>query len=278
MRPPKRAPRATPTRADLDKRNPKRGALIALVTAAALVALAATWWARNGSAFMSELTFRIETLYVYWNLVATPLDRKVWTMIAIALVLILIVAVFLLHRFVWRAIFPDFMRLDPRAHAGGRPERIGRLYRVREFRDEAERTCYRHYYKHGDRWFPLFRLDYVDLAKPAESLVYGVALARCGRLERDSDGSRFKRIATDGPFASQPLETTFRQEEVTDDQLRKTSIVGPGPGMNPEVMRRKWQSEPSMLPRLEQQSRALLGKYSPGQDPRIAPPPPEERP
>lgn len=274
---PTRRPHALPSRSELDQRQPRRTAGIAIALSGATLALGATWWARNGSALLNDLAFNLETFYLYWTLVASPLDRKVWTFIAIGILATLILILLLARRFIWRALFPDLVRLEPRAHPGGRPERVGRLYRVRKFQDDkTERLYHRHYYKHGDRWFPLFRFDHVDLEKPAEPHVFGVSLIRCGRLERDPNGSRFKRIAAEGPIASQPLETTFRESEVTDDQLRKTSIVGPGPGMNPDVMRRKWQTEPSMIPRLEQQSRTLLTPRGDTPDPRIAPAPPED--
>lgn len=274
---PVRKPRALPLRSELDARQPRRAAAIAIGLTVTVLGLAAIWWSRNGPTLMSELAFRIETIYLYWTLVASPLDRKVWTLLAIGLLGLLLLIVLLARRFVWRALFPDLVRLDPRAHSGGRPERVGRLYRVRKFQDDkTEHVWHRHYFKHGNRWFPLFCFDHVDLEKPAEPHLFGVSLIRGGRLERDPNGARFKRIAADGPIASQPLETTFREGEVTDDQLRKTSIVGPGPGMNPDVMRRKWQTEPSMIPRLEQQSRTLLNPRPTAPDPRVAPPPLED--
>lgn len=274
MRLPKREPRTLPTRSELDKRNPRRAVGVALTAAAALVALAATWWAQNGAAFMDELAFRLETIYVYWTLVATPLDRKVWTLILVALVLTVILSIALLHRFVWRALFPDFARLDPEAHAGGRPERLGRLYRVRKFQDDqTERVSFRHYYKHGDRWFPLFRFDYVDLDAPAEPFLFGVSVARCGRLERDPNAPRFKRVAARDPYGSHVLEDDFRRQEVYEDQRRKTNIVGPGPGTNPDVMRRKWQGEHSIMPNIRRRDLAIPA------EPPTAPPdptPPQE--
>jgi hypothetical protein len=39
------------------------------------------------------------------------------------------------------------------------------------------------------------------------------------------------------------LSSHLREAEVVEDQDRKSSIVMPGPGMNPDVMRRKWQQE-----------------------------------
>lgn len=253
----KRGPRALPTQAELDARNPRRAALIIALTGILLMIGSVAWWAKNGAAFLHELAFRIETIHLYWTLVASPLDRKVWTGIIIALMLLLILVVKLAHRFVWRAIFPDFARLHPREHKGGMPERLGRLYRVRAYRDTDERVRYRHYYKHGDRWFPLFRFDHVDLDQPANPYLFGVSVARCGRLERDPAGSRFRRIAVDSAFPSHALEDEFHREEVEADQLRKTNIVAQGPSMNPEVMRRKATSQPSMDSFMEERSRAL---------------------
>lgn len=248
---PARKSRPLPPRSELDKRQPRRAALLAFVLAGTMLALAAIWWSRNGPALMNDLAFRLETIYLYWTLVASPLDRKVWTFIALALLAAAILVLALLHRFVWRAIFPDFARLDPNAHAGGRPERLGRLYRVRKFQDDkTERVWHRHYYKHGDRWFPLFRFDYVDLEEPAEPFLFGMSVARCGRLERDPNAPRFKRVTAAGPYASHALEDEFRRSEVHEDQRRKTNIVGPGPGTNPDVMRRKWQGEHSIMPNI----------------------------
>lgn len=237
-------PRPLPLRSELDRRHPRPRAVIAVAIAATLVALAARWWSRNGTTFLGELAFRVETLHVYWTLVATPAERTAWTWILIALVALFILGAVLVHRFVWRGAFPDLVRLDPRASPAGRPERTGRLYRVRKFQDDAtERVHYRHYYKHGNRWFPLFRFDYVDLERPAEPIQLGVSLIRCGRLERDPSGRVHHRIPNADPLGSHALATTFREREVVEDQDRKTSIVMPGPGMNPEVMRKKWASE-----------------------------------
>lgn len=253
------------TRDELDARNPRKRALTSLGTLAGIVTLAASWWAKNGAELVDEAMFRIETIQVYWNLVATPQEKTTWTWIIIALLLALVLGLILFHRFVWRAIFPDLVRLDPHTHPGGRPERLGRLFRTRRFQD-AERVRYRHYYKHGHRWFPLFRLDHVDLDTPAKPILHGVSLIQCGRLDRDPTGNRFRRIASSEAYGAAPLETTFREDEVVEDQHRKTSIVGPGPGMNPEVMRRKWAAEPSMTPVLEQRGRALLAQPQPPQD------------
>lgn len=254
---PHRKPRPLPTRADLDKHDPQRRVLIALGTATTLISIAAVWWGRNGSAFLAELAFRMETIYIYWTLVASPLDRKVWMLIGGVLILIAILATALLHRFVWRAFFPDFARLDPDAHEGGMPERQGRLYRIRAFLDVDEKTRYRHYYKHGGRWLPLFRFDYADLDKPAEPFLFGLSVARCGRLVRDANGPRFKRMAIEGPYGSHPLEDGFRRAEVEADHARKTSIVSQGPSMNPDVMRRKAASQPSVDAYMEERSRLL---------------------
>lgn len=263
---PKRKPRPLPTRAELDARKPRRTAITAICLAGVLVALATLWWSRNGAQLMDDIAYRIETVYLYWTLVASPLDRRVWAFIAITLAAGIVFVLVLLHRFVWRAIFPDFARLDPRAHAGGRPERLGRLYRIRKFQDDqTERVWYRHFYKHGDRWFPLFRFDYVDLEAPAEPFLYGVTVARCGRLERDPNAPRFKRITAQGLYASHALEDEFRCHEVHEDQRRKTNIVGPGPGTNPYVMRRKWQGEHSIMPNIRRRefTRPALQPTSP---------------
>lgn len=236
--------RPLPLRSELERSNPRRRAVIALVVVGALVTLAARWWSRNGSAFLDELLFRVETIQIYWTLVATPTERTTWTWILVALAVLALLALVLLHRFGWRSAFPDLVRLDPHASPAGRPERTGRLYRVRKFQDDAtERVYYRHYYKHGNRWFPLFRFDYVDLERPAEPIQLGVGLIRCGRLERDPTGRIHRRIPNAEPLGAHALATTFRKKEVVEDQDRKASIVMPGPGMNPEVMRKKWASE-----------------------------------
>jgi len=245
---PKRQPRPIPTRAELDKRNPRRTALTALLIAGFLLAAGIAWWAKNGARLLADIAFHAETLYLYWTLVASPLDRKVWLGIGIALLAAAIGILALFHRFVWRALFPDFKRLDARMHRGGRPEPLGRLYRVVEFRD-GERIRYRHQYKQGSRWFPLFRFDHVDLDAPAEPGLFGESIVLCGRLERDPS-NRFRRIVSFTPFPTHALEDDFRSHEVHEDQRRKTNIVGPGPGTNPDVMRRKWQGEHSIMPNI----------------------------
>ncbi|MFA5861317.1 MAG: hypothetical protein WDA16_06435 [Candidatus Thermoplasmatota archaeon] len=259
------ATRRLPTRDELDARNPRKRALVALGTLAGLVTLAASWWAKNGAELVDELVFRIDTIRVYWNLVATPEEKSTWTWVLVALLLAVLLGAILFHRFVWRAIFPDLVRLDPHGHPGGRPERVGRLFRTRRYQD-GEHVRYRLYYKHGHRWFPLFRFDHVDLDTSAKPAHHGVSIIHCGRLDRDPAGNRFRRIASTESYGAAPLETTFREEEVVEDQHRKTSIVGPGPGMNPEVMRRKWAAEPSMTPVLEQRGRALLAQPQPPQE------------
>lgn len=248
-----RQPKPLPTREDLDKRNPKRVAVIAIVSTLTTLTWSILWWARNGSALLDELAFRAESLYLYWTLVATPLDRKVWLIIGAALLATIILVLFLVHRFVWRAFFPDLKRLDPRMHRGGRPEPLGRLYRAVPFRD-GERTRYRLYFKDGGRLFPLFRFDHVDLDAPPEAGLFGETIIRCGRLERDPRASRFKNVAVDQPFPTHPLEDDFRPAEVNEDQKRKVNIVGPGPGTNPDVMRRKWQGEHSIAPPIEKRT------------------------
>lgn len=263
--------RPLPLRSQLDRPRSPHIALALLATLGALIVLAATWWKKHGIDTLHELVYKLETIQVYWTLVATDAEKTAWKWILVALALCLILGLVLVHRFVWRAIFPDLLRLDERAHPGGRPERVGRRYRVRKFQDDAtERVHYRLYYKHGNRWFPLFRFDHVDLDAPPERALFGVALARCGRLERDPHGSRFKRIANPDAYGAAPLQTTFREAEVLEDQRRKTSIVGPGPGMNPEVMRKKWHAEPSVTPFIEKRGRALLERLR-KPDPRVEP-------
>lgn len=262
--------RPLPTKDQLDKPNDPRIALAALAIFGVSVLLAALWWKKHGVDFLGELAFKLETLQVYWTLVATDAERTAWTWLLIALALVVLLALVLIHRFVWRAIFPDLARLGERAHPGGRPERIGRLYRARKFLD-GEQVKVRLYYKHGNRWFPLFRFDHVDLDAAPERPLFGVAIIRCGRLERDPRGSRFKRVPNEASYGAAPLQTAFRESEVLEDQRRKTSIVGPGPGMNPEVMRKKWQAEPSVTPFLEKRGRALLERLR-KPDPRVAPP------
>lgn len=235
--------RELPTRDQLEAAaNPRRRAAIALGVLAALVTLAATWWSRHGRELIDETIFHLETIHLYWNHVATPSERTAWTWLVIAMLLLTVLAVVLLHRFVWRALFPDLVRLDEHAHPGGHAERIGRLYRVRAFRD-GDVVRYRHSYKHGGRWLPLFRFDFVDLDSAARSTVFGVSMIRCGRLDRDPKGNRFRRIPNADAFGAHALATSFREREVVEDQDRKSSIVMPGPGMNPEVMRKKWQAE-----------------------------------
>ncbi|MFA5862763.1 MAG: hypothetical protein WDA16_13815, partial [Candidatus Thermoplasmatota archaeon] len=179
--------RPTPTRQALDATDPRRRAFIALTIFGAVVTTATWWWAKNGATILGEWAFRLETLQVYWTLVATPSERKAWLWIGIAILLILALALVLIHRFVWRAFFPDLVRLDPKGHPGGRPERVGRLYRTRKFLD-SDTVRYRHLYKHGNRWLPLFRFDHVDLNEPAKHLQHGVCLITCGRLDRDPTG------------------------------------------------------------------------------------------
>lgn len=240
----RRPSRPLPLRSELDATHPRRRAFLALGVFGTLTTLAVTWWSRHGSDLISETVYKIETLQVYWTLVATPAERTAWTWIIIALALLLVLAMVLTHRFVWRAIFPDLYRLDERMHPNGRAERVGRLYWTRKFQDdETERVSYRLYYKHGDRWFPLLRFDHVDLEVPAERTLHGRAIIRCASLDRDATGNPFRRVPSTTPSLAHPLATTFREREVVEDQDRKSSIVMPGPGMNPEVMRKKWASE-----------------------------------
>lgn len=241
LRPSKRQPRELPTREELETRTPKHAGLKSLAVAGVLLSFGILWWAKNGSRLLQDVAFHAETLYLYWTLVASPLDRKVWLIIGLSLLAGILVIVWLLHRFVWRALFPDLKRLDPRMHRGGRPEPIGRLYRTQKFRD-GDRILVRHYYKHGGRWFPLVRFDQVDLDHEAQPGLFGEAIIRCGRLERDP-ANRFRRTPNESPFPTHPLEDAFRRAEVDEDQKRKVNIVGPGPGTNPDVMRRKWQGE-----------------------------------
>lgn len=240
----RRQSRRLPLRSELDASNPKRRAIIALGLFATLMTFAVAWWSRHGRSVIDETVFKLETLRVYWTLVATPAERTAWTWIVIAIALLLVLALKLTHRFGWRALFPDLYRLDARMHPNGRAERVGRLYRTRKFQDDkTERVLYRHSYKHGDRWFPLFRFDHVDLDTPAEHTLHGRATIRCGSLERDPTGNPFRRVPSTTPNLAHPLATTFREKEVVEDQDRKSTIVMPGPGMNPEVMRKKWASE-----------------------------------
>lgn len=233
--------RDMPTREKLDKPPTRARFLLALAIIGTILLAAARWWALNGASLAQEWLHDYRTFQLYWS-AASDADKAAWKFIAFAFLLGLVLLVLLAHRFVWRAFFPDLVRLDERAHPGGRPERVGRLYRTRAYRD-GEKTRHRHYYKHGNRWFPLFRFDHVDLDEPARPVVYGVSMIRCGRLERDPSGNRFHRIPSTEPFGAHPLATTFREREVVEDQDRKASIVMPGPGMNPEVMRKKWASE-----------------------------------
>lgn len=239
----RRIPKHIPTREQLEAKNPQRAMLILLTTAAMLVGFAAMWWARRGPAFIEETVYQMDTFRLYWTLVATPTDRAVWITIATTILAALVLALVLFRRLVWRAFFPDLRRLDARTHAGGASERVGRLYRVRAFLDGGF-VRLRHYYKHGDRWLPLFRFDHVDLDEPAERTQHGVALIRCGTLERDPSGNRYRRIPSSTPNGAAPLASKFRVAEVAQDQERKMNIVGPGASMNPEVMRRKYHTEP----------------------------------
>lgn len=251
-----------PTERELESADPRRRAHVALAVAALVLFVAVRWWSRHGPGLVREWAFHVETVRVYWTLVATPQEKAEWKLLLAGAALCALLLVVVLHRFVWRAFFPDFCRLDPNAHPRGEPERVGRLYRVRAYREPlpegGERVRHRHFYKHGGRLFPVFSFDHVDLDEPAEPLLYGVALARCGRLERDPMGNRFRRIAAESSFAVAPLRDTFRRNEVTEDQDRKAGIVGPGPSMNPEVMRRKWQQEPSMAPFVQDRARDLM--------------------
>lgn len=248
--------RTIPTREKLDAPpNPKRR-FAALGILGGVLALAVTWWNANGADIAHELLHQLNTFRVYWSL-ATDAEKTTWKLIAFAILLAIVLAIVLLHRIVWRAFFPDLRRFDARMHRGGTSERVGRLYRIRAFQD-GDKTWYRHYYKHGNRWLPLFRFDHVDLQKPAEHVLHGVALIRCGRLERDADGNRFKHIPNAAPYGAAPLTTRFREDEVQDDQYRKTSIVGPGASMNPEVMRKKWRDEAMINPWPEKRARQAI--------------------
>lgn len=251
-------PTPLPLRSELDRSRRVRPPHVLFILVA-LIASGAWWWTEHGKLLADELVFQIETIHVYWTLVATEQEKLEWKIILGIAALLVVVLAWLAHRFAWRAFFPDLSRIDPIAHPGGRAERVGRLYRLRKFQDDhTERVYYRHYYKHANRLFPLFRFDRVDLGEPARIQSFGRAVIQCGRLERDSTRDPYERVAVPTSYGSAPIGSSFREHEVRDDQLRKTSIVGPGPGTNPEVMRKKWQSEPSINPFVEQRGRVLL--------------------
>lgn len=233
--------RELPTRKKLEKPPTRNRFFLALAIAGTLLTAAARWWATNGATLAHEWINDYRAFQLYWS-AASEADKAAWKLIALAFLLGLLLIILLVHRFVWRAFFPDLVRLDAKRHPAGRPERVGRLYRTRAYRD-GDHTRYRLYYKHGGRWFPLFRFDFVDLDEPAKPIMYGVSMIRCGRLERDPTGNRFHRIPNSAPFGAHEPQTSFREREVVEDQDRKASIAMPGPGMNPEVMRRKWASE-----------------------------------
>lgn len=248
--------RERPTRDELDKPPSPNRRFVALAVLGAILGLAIAWWNTNGATIANELLHQLNTFRVYWSL-ASDAEKTTWKLIALTILLALALVILLVHRSVWRAFFPDLRRLDPKSHPAGQSERVGRLYRIRAYH-EGDATRYRHYYKHGNRWLPLFRFDHVDLDEPARHVLHGVALIRCGRLERDPNGNRFKRIPNAATFDAAPLDTSFRELEVSDDQYRKTSIVGPGASMNPEVMRKKWRDEAMINPWPEKRIRQVL--------------------
>jgi hypothetical protein len=228
-----------PPKSELDERDPRARARLALLILALLVAASALWWRRHGNDLMAPVWDKANLAYLYWTLLATPAEKRLWEAGLACALIALLLAGKLAHRLVWRSFFPDFVRIEPDVHRGGRPEPLGRLYSKKRFENPDGTTGVRHYYKHGNRTFPIFRFDYVDLPSAAKPILFGIEAARCGRLERDPEGNRFKRIAANARLGAHAPLDSFRSREVTEDHNRKTSIVVPGATMNPEVMRRK---------------------------------------
>lgn len=253
--------RELPTRADLDAKNEKSSALVAVAIVTFAFLGAVWWWQASGLAAYKRLLVKADVLHLWWTLVATPAEKQLLLVLAATLVALVVAALWFLHRFYWRALFPDLVRVDPTQHKGGRPERIGRLYRTRAFREEDGSVRYRLHFKHHARGlFPLLRFDTVDVAEPPTRPFFGVAEIRAGRLDRDPAAGRFRRLATPGAQPSAPLGDAFRASEVKDDSLRKTAIVLPGATTNPEVVRDKFRDEPMVSPWVHRDHRRVLGR------------------
>jgi hypothetical protein len=259
----RRHPAPLPAEAELDARNPQERGRVALVVVGLLVYGAIAWWARHGPQLTRGIYEGFHIWGIYWNEVATPSERTMWYTFFLAALLALAGAFWLLHRFVWRAYFPDLVRHDADHHRGARPERIGRLYRVKPFHPmrgdnpnapNTDIVRYRVLYKHGGRLLPIFRFDHFDTDAAPKPVVFGVHKVECGRLERDPRFT-FRRVPNPQRYGSAPLVTEFREAEVMEDHNRKTSIVMPGGSMNPAVMRQKFQNERIINPHVARQKR-----------------------
>lgn len=254
----RKRPTLLPTESDLDRTNAKLRSQVALGSPAAVAFLAMRWWSIHGPPLLTKLHAAYATWDLYWNHVATPEEKGMWGMLIWCAVAAGGLALWLLHRVLWRAFFPDLVRQDPDQHRGGRPERVGRLFRVKPFRAAGGRVLRRVFYKHGSRLLPLFRFDHFDVEEPPQVVLYGVSEVRCGRLERDPHKGRFTRAPNAARHGAAPLETEFREAEVVEDHNRKTSIVMPGSATNPEVMRQKFREERLMNPHVARKSRDAM--------------------
>lgn len=230
---------------NLDSLSVGRRAKLALLIVGALLYVAIRFWSLHGASIMARVGFGLSVWTVYWTQVATPSEKLTWYAIFLGGILFAAFVAWLVHKFAWRAFFPDLVRIDPTHHRGARPERVGRLFRVKPFlarEGEAEVMRHRLYYKHGGRTFPIFRFDYVDVTTPPELVVFGVAQLRVGRFVRDPTGHRFRRVISNERYGSHRLLTEFREGEIVEDRTRKTGIVAPGSTANPRVMRHKFET------------------------------------
>lgn len=240
--------KSLPSKVQLDQddaaraRRAGRGALVILTVFLATGVGATVWWARRGPQVMLDATYRLEGFLLWWNLILTEQDRQLILLLTGCLLVSLVVLAWFSHRFFWRALFPDLVRIDPVLHAGGRAEPIGRLYRARPFLDEDGRTRYRLGYKHGFRILPLFRLDVLDVDEAPQPRAFAQKVIHCGWIAR-VPGERWRRVATNDPYGAQPVLSTFRVGEVRDDRERKVGIVLTGSPSNPQVAQKKFHSE-----------------------------------
>jgi hypothetical protein len=251
----KRRAKTLPIERDLETMSVAARTRVALAVLGFVTFVSIRWWSIHGAHIVESTAFWLQVWSIYWEHVATPSERNLWTFGIAAAILAAWGLGLLLHKFVWRAFFPDLTRLDPTHHRGARAELVGRLFKVVRFETMEGATRHRLYYKHGARIFPLFRVDYVDVHTVPEPVVHGVVVIRVGRLVRDRDGHRFRREVAQDRYGGHPLLTDFREAELVEDHNRKTSIVMPGSATNPAVMRRKFETERLINPHIARRQR-----------------------
>lgn len=253
--------RPTPTRAELDAREPDFWHAQAFALAlCAFLACFALWWFHPKNDALDELLFKVETWRLIWTLSMTPAERTQFVVMATAWAAAVVLGILLVRALVIGTAFPLLLRLNEKEHRGGAPETLGRLYAVVPFTESAETATqtFRLYYKSRSRLFPLLVFDTLDVDARPRWWSIGQQVIHCGRVELDvTSGKRGRHITRQEPLPAYPLKTRFRDDVEEEDRERKLSIATSGALQNVDIARSVALQRPSRSPLVRAIERTL---------------------